>query len=250
MRVVKIIVILVLLVWALITKAQTNNFWYHYKNGFSFDDNGSLNYLYGLTSNVYTSNNSSIADFNGFPLIYTNGNTLYNSKNQQITNGGSLFSYYNSLNSYYFLTLDTSNYLMYGSPLVQGNTNFYNDSLLYYSYIRRDTLSTSGFSIPAKSKNLLLQFNESILSLTACRNSQAQPVIIMRTKNSFYSFEIIHGGVLKLLDSMPYPENKIIPDSLSMNPLLRTNGVYSSMQCSNNGSFIAFNDYFSRKNFL
>ncbi len=239
----RIIALNILLVWALITKAQTNNFWNSYQQGFSFNPSGNLRYHTGLINDYLGVNNLSISDFNGLPLLYANGTSVYNVKNELITNGSGLKSYYNSFNSSYFLTLDTSNFLVYGNAL-SSNANKTNDSLIYYSYIKRDVSAFGGFSIPTNKKNIPLQFKENVVCITACRSFDAQPIMVFRTKNYFYSYKLSSGGIVNILDSLFYPENNIIPDSLRLNPFLTTNGLFSQMEISHNGEFISFNDLF------
>ncbi len=227
--------------------AQTNNFWHEYRQGFSFNKAGKMVYYWGLTNDYRNINNSAIADFNGLPLLYTNGGYVHNAKSQLIANGDSLKHYFNTANSYYFLMLDTNHYLNYGMPK-SNFTGIFNDSILYSSYIKRNLKAMPEFYVPQNNKNIPIQFTEKILCITACRNTEAQPVIVIRTKNYFYSYKILHGGIFKLLDTMYYPEDKIIPDSLSKNPLLSHYDEYyfqSLMQLSNNGEFIAFQDIFT-----
>lgn len=239
-------ILIILWVFSNILNAQTNNYWNNYELGFSFNPSGNLKYHIGLTNDYSSVNNLGIADFNGLPLLYTNGANVYNSKNELINNGASLKSFYNSgFNSNYFLILDTSNFLIYGNALSSNTKKGGNDSLIYYSYIKRDSSILEEFSIPTNKKNIPLQFNENILCATSCRDYDAQPIMVFRTKNYFYSYKISSGGFFKILDSLYYPESKIIPDSLSLNPFLVTNGVFSEMQLSHNGEFIAFNDIFT-----
>ncbi|MDI1233791.1 MAG: PKD domain-containing protein [bacterium] len=237
--------ICLIFVWVNNIFTQTNNFWNNYEQGFSFNVSGNLKYHIGLTNDYSSTNNLSIADFNGLPLLYTNGSNVYNFKNELIPNGVGLKSYFNNFNSSYFLTLDTSNFLMYGNGPSTNTKKYINDSLIYYSYIKRDFSVLERFSIPPNKKNILLHFNSSILCITTCRDNDAQPIMVFRTKKYFYSYKIATGGNFKILDSLYYPENKIIPDSLNLNPLLVTNGVFSEMQLSNNGEFIAFNDLYA-----
>ncbi len=263
MRFPKIILIAYLIANSYGVFAQTNNFWIQSYGGLGFTFDKAGNFI--LKNNLIKSNLSagsnnnfhSISDFNGELAIYSLDDKVYNNKNQVIKNGDSLkCTITNESFSKYSLLIDTTNYLIYGYfyDLKKRTTDY---KTVYFNYIKRDRNEVTNYVIPSNRKNYSLTFNDTIFSIATSRNIKGQPVMVLRTKNYFYSIRFLSGGLPQLLDSFYYPQRVVIADSFLLNPML-TYGKYSvagilnsTMSISNDGNFISFtNEYNAGISFL
>lgn len=245
------IITFILFVWAHTVCAQTNNFFYGGLGiGYYFDANGKLQYNTNLPLTA-AANTSSISNFKGKLALYCGidvsnyeYSNVYNANNQIIENGDSINLNGVGLHEGQIMAMaDTINYWVYGGPMINGS----NTKDVYFTYIKKDDSKIGGYYVPANKKNIKLSFPLPILNMGVCRNKQAQPIYIIRTKEYFYTYKTsLTGAPLQIIDSFYYPKYCIRNDSMRLNPNLE---VYcyneeGTMDVSNNGEYIAFSESF------
>ncbi len=222
--------------------AQTNNFWSQgLKYGFSFDNNGKLVYLYNLKKDLSIGQlKSSICDFNGKPILYSDGSYFYNFKGEIIDNGNIKYDA-PFWDSDIFMMTDTSNYISISRKDTNG---IY--MIPKVRYIIRDNKFATGFSMhPSLQEYYPFSF-DSVTCVGACRNKKSQLVFVFRTRKYFYSALLKDGGSFQMLDSLYYPFSKIIHDSLKQSKFIYNNNfIGSEISIANNGEYISFTNVYS-----
>lgn len=228
-----------LLVWTGTLSAQTNNFYYYgpgqaFSTGkaFSFDKNNKLI----LHDSLRFSFNSSeefrtICDWQGRPLLYSDGDSIYRFSNFTIPISNikeqSKIRNSNINNGYFLVNCDTANYLLVNCNQKNNSGNSpFNDTLNDFltTYIERDDNSQSGFKISANIYNRAIPLNQRLYGMGATRESTGQPMFVFRTTKYLYSAKVLKGGFVQILDSFPEYIFSNTPDSIvknAVNPLTR-----------------------------
>ncbi len=229
----------IFLLWLLINNhnkifAQTNNFWYQGNRwSYSFDNNGKLIYYSNFNPLFTSDNNSSISNFNGKPILFSDAGFYYNSKVKTISNIKDEGIFWDSK---ILMMTDTNNYI---SVSFSNNNGVYGTPKV--SYLIRNNKYARGFIVHPSLKEYYPFHFDSVKCISACRNKKSELVFVFRTKKYFYSALLNQGGSFQLLDSFYYPDIKVVNDSLKENKLyLKSPNVLSTMSISNNGEYISF----------
>jgi len=259
------IVLFFLLVCAFPSNAQTNNFWYspsHFNSttlqfkslGLQFDSKDTfliLNDVVDLSSNWNNLKTAfSTSDFNGKPLLYTDGEKMFRYPNIEVENSNILDSckFNNSYRGHYLVHTDTANLLMfynsYSTPSRIYRDKYhpeYSTGNIVYTYIKKDNSTQSGYKIDSINKNKCLFLNKPILKATATRDSSGQPFFIVISDDFVYSIKTLKNGILQKLDSFPISLSEGVADSVWLNPNLRVRYHTVETACNHSGSQIALN---------
>lgn len=265
LNILKNIVLFFLLVCAFPSNAQTNNFWYSPSNfnnttiqfnsiGFQFDSKDTfliLNDVFDLSSNWNTFKTSfSTSDFNGKPLLYSDGEKMFRYPNIEVENSNILDScrFTQSYKGHYLVHTDTANLIMlyhsYSTPSRFYRNKYhpeYSTGNIISTYIKKDNSTQSGYKIDSTNKNMCLFLNKPILRTTATRDSLGQPFFIVSTDEFIYSIRTLRNGILQKLDSFPIFISEGIADSVWLNPTLRVRYFSFPTVCNHSGSQIALN---------
>jgi gliding motility-associated-like protein len=228
-----------ILVWVGKLSAQTNNF-YYYGTGqafspgkaFSFDKNNKLILHDSLRFSLNSSDEfRTICDWQGRPLLYCDGDSIYRFHKFTIPNSNikvqSKIRDPNINNGYFLASCDTSNYLLVSCNQKNNSGNSpFNDTLNDFltTYIERDENSQIGLKISANNYNRAVPLNQRLYGMGATRDSTGQPMFVFRTTKYLYSAKVLKGGFVQILDSFPEYIFINTPDSIvknAVNPLTR-----------------------------
>ncbi|MBL7904582.1 MAG: gliding motility-associated C-terminal domain-containing protein [Bacteroidales bacterium] len=226
----KICCLVIFLFLSIISFGQKQaNVWYYGRNsGLDFDsgsphvlEDGALNTFEGV---------SSISDFNGNLLFYTDGLTVYNKNHSIMANGFGLAGHPSSTQSGVIVPLPLSGtrYLVFTVDYV------YNAGDLCFSIV---DMSLNGGLGAVVTKNTFLQ-TSSAEKITAVNHSNMQDIWVViheRGNNVFRSYLVTKDGVT--------------PSSVvsSTGPALGTNGEQGYLKISPDGSTLAMASYHNRR---
>ncbi|MHC1774820.1 MAG: gliding motility-associated C-terminal domain-containing protein [Lentimicrobium sp.] len=205
------------------------NVWYFGQNsGLGFNsgspqvlEDGALNTFEGV---------SSISDFNGNLLFYTDGMTVYNKNHTIMSNGSGLGGHPSSTQSGVIVPLPLSGtrYLVFTVDYV------YNAGDLFYSVV---DMSQAGGLGSVVTKNTFLQTN-SAEKITAVNHSNMQDIWVViheRGNNVFRSYLVTKDGV---------SGSSVLSNT---GPSLGTNGEQGYLKISPDGSTLAMASYHNRR---
>ena len=205
------------------------NVWYFGQNsGLDFNsgspqvlEDGALNTFEGV---------SSISDFNGNLLFYTDGMTVYNKNHAVMSNGSGLGGHPSSTQSGVIVPVPLSGtrYLVFTVDYV------YNAGDLFYSVVDMNQAGGLGSVI---TKNTYLQTN-SAEKITAVNHSNMQDIWVViheRGNNVFRSYLVTKDGVTG---------SSVVSNT---GPSLGTNGEQGYLKISPDGSKLAMASYHNRR---